>query len=109
MTALVISPSFIQYLASIFHPSQKTTVSSSNQFEIKLGINAKVVNPDNHRLLKVNYANSKATEMSIISGRFRFYFTDENNTCYWVDPDQIMAVDSQRQQVILHVQRHLSA
>ena len=109
MTVLVISPSFIQHLTSIFHQSRESTVASPNQFEIKLGKNAKVVNPDNLRLLKVNYASAKATEMSIISGRFRFYFKDENNTCYWIEPDQIMAVDSQRQQVILHVQRHFSA
>ena len=101
MISLALSNIFIQRLADLVNRSHPESSKSTSSLEIKIGDNARFVNPDNTQLIRVSYAGWETNEMSILNGRFRIFFKDEQCSVNWIDPDHIMMVDSQRKQVLL--------
>ncbi len=107
MFASIINPFQIsqKIFSAWFNPTEST--STIRQIVIVIGKNAANLNPDNRRLLKVSYAGEKVTEVAILHGKVNLMYKGHNRQFQIIDPLQILAIDSEKKDIIVLIPRHI--
>jgi hypothetical protein len=101
MIANLVQANFwLQLIEKAFN-ARESTQTHRKTISIKIGKNAMALNPDNWRLLQVSYSNIEVSDWEILKGQLQFCFTDSLGKKHVIHPQNLIAVDADRKNVIL--------